>query len=95
MYDGRMNVYTDYLKSIVAPLVNYPDEVRVEGKSDDRGVLLTLFVARDDMGIVIGQAGITAKAFREILRVFGARNKARISLKIDDPQDTVGNGVQQ
>jgi small subunit ribosomal protein S16 len=56
-------------RSIVAE----PDRVRVEAEPDDRGVILRLFVAPDDMGKVIGRGGRTARAIRTVVRVAGAR----------------------
>jgi predicted RNA-binding protein YlqC (UPF0109 family) len=53
--------------------VDQPDAVRVEAQPDDRGVILRLFVAPDDMGKVIGRGGRTARALRTIVRVAGAR----------------------
>jgi hypothetical protein len=35
--------------------------------------------------MVIGREGQTAKALRTILRVIGARNNARVNLKINEP----------
>jgi ribosomal protein S3 len=49
------------------------------------GVLITLDVNPKDMGMVIGREGATAKALRTILRVIGARNNARVNLKINEP----------
>jgi predicted RNA-binding protein Jag len=39
-----------------------------------------------DMGIVIGREGQTAKALRTLLRVIGAKNNARVNLKINEPE---------
>ena len=49
------------------------------------GVLLTLTVAREDMGKIIGREGATAKAIRSLLHVVGMTESARISLKINEP----------
>jgi predicted RNA-binding protein YlqC (UPF0109 family) len=60
--------------------------VKVERKIDEMGVLITLDVHADDMGMVIGREGMTAKALRTLLRVIGARNNARVNLKINEPE---------
>jgi len=74
------------LKTIVEALVSKPEKVKVERKVDEMGVLLELDVDPEDMGTVIGKQGKTAQALRTILRAFGARNNARINLKIAEPE---------
>lgn len=64
---------SDVLAFLARGLVDEPDAVRVEAEPDDRGVILRLFVAPDDMGKVIGRGGRTARALRTIVRVAGAR----------------------
>jgi len=75
----------DFLESIVKSIVSYPDEVSVERKVDEMGVLLILKVHPDDMGYIIGRRGQTIQSIRNLLRVLGAQTNARINLKIHDP----------
>jgi len=53
----------DFLETLVKSLVNYPEDVQVERKIDEMGVLLTLRVNRADMGQIVGRNGSTAKAY--------------------------------
>lgn len=76
----------DFLEYIVKSIVDNPDAVEVERTVDERGVLATLTVDPKDMGMVIGRQGSTAKAIRTLLRVVGARNNARVNLKINEPE---------
>lgn len=76
----------DFLEYIVKSIVDNPDAVEVERTVDERGVLVTLTVDPKDMGMVIGRQGSTAKAVRTLLRVVGARNNARVNLKINEPE---------
>lgn len=71
--------------AVVKEMVKHPDEVEVQRKSDEIGVLLTLKVNPEDLGQIIGKQGQTAKALRVILRVIGAKNHARLSLQIFEP----------
>jgi predicted RNA-binding protein YlqC (UPF0109 family) len=75
----------EFVEYVVKMLVDHPDDVRVERKIDEMGVLITLDVNPEDMGMVIGREGVTAKALRTLLRVIGARNNARVNLKINEP----------
>jgi uncharacterized protein len=82
---AEKNTDQEFLEYAVKMLVDYPDDVKVERKIDEMGVLITLDVNPKDMGMVIGREGATAKALRTILRVIGAKNNARVNLKINEP----------
>ncbi len=75
-----------FLEFLVKSLVDHPDDVRVERKVDELGVLLTLHVNPIDMGQVVGRQGMTAKAIRSLLRIVGVKNNARVNLKIEEPE---------
>lgn len=74
------------LAAVVLGVVDHPDAAHIARETDDMGVLLTLDLHPDDMGKIIGKAGATAKAIRTVLRVVGMRNKARVNLKINEPE---------
>ncbi|MBR2543542.1 KH domain-containing protein [Candidatus Saccharibacteria bacterium] len=71
-----------FVEYIVKTLVNNPDKVAVERKIDEKGVLLSLTVAPEDVGRVIGKRGVTAQAIRVLLRALGTKQDARFNLKI-------------
>ena len=75
----------DFVEFIVKQLVGNPDEVVVTRAVDEMGVLITLKVAKDDMGRIIGKNGQTAKSIRVLLRVVGSKNNSRVNLKIVEP----------
>ena len=76
----------EFVEFIVKSLVDRPEDVRTERVVDEMGVLITLFINPADMGQVIGRMGQTAKALRTLLRVVGAKHKARVNLKIHEPE---------
>lgn len=76
----------EFVEYIVKALVDNPNDVRTERTVDEMGVLITLFINPADMGQVIGRMGQTAKAVRTLLRVVGAKHKARVNLKINEPE---------
>jgi uncharacterized protein len=76
----------EFVESVVKTIVEHPDDVQVTRTVDEMGVLLSLTVNKEDMGVVIGKEGRTAKAIRTLLRVLGAKNDARVNLKIVDPE---------
>ena len=75
----------DFVEYIVKKMVNDPDAVEVTRTVDEMGVLITLKVAKEDMGRIIGKNGQTAKSVRVLLRVVGSKNNARVNLKIIEP----------
>ena len=76
----------EFLEYIVKSLVDHPDDVKVERKVDERGVLLSLHVNQLDMGQVVGREGVTAQALRLLLRIVGVKNNAHVNLKIEEPE---------
>jgi len=76
----------DFLEYLVRSIVDHPDDVRVDRKVDEMGVLLTLRVHPMDMGQVVGRQGATAKAIRSLLKIVGIKNNARVNLKIEEPE---------
>ncbi|MCP6718078.1 MAG: KH domain-containing protein [Patescibacteria group bacterium] len=76
----------EFLEFIVKALVDNPDDVKVDRKVDEMGVLLSLKVNPEDMGQIIGKAGSTARAIRNLVRIVGLKNHARVNLKIEEPE---------
>lgn len=73
-----------FIEYIVKSLVSKPDDVSVERRIDEKGVLLELTVDPEDLGRVIGKRGATAQSLRTLLRALGTKNDARYNLKIID-----------
>jgi predicted RNA-binding protein YlqC (UPF0109 family) len=73
-----------FIEYIVKSLVSKPDEVKIERRIDEKGVLLELTVDPEDLGRVIGKRGATAQSLRTLLRALGTKNDARYNLKIVD-----------
>ena len=67
----------ELVEFLARELVDDPDAVEVVESSDDRGPVLTLTVAPDDMGKVIGRGGRTARAIRAIVRAAATRQGIR------------------
>jgi predicted RNA-binding protein YlqC (UPF0109 family) len=77
----------EFVDYVARALVNKSDAVKTERTVDEMGVLITLYVDKEDMGYIIGRSGQTARAFRTLLRIVGAKNNARVNLKIYEPDD--------
>jgi predicted RNA-binding protein YlqC (UPF0109 family) len=76
----------EFVEYVVKAVVEHPDKVSAKRSVDEMGVLIELTVAPEDMGQIIGKEGRTAKSLRTLLRVLGAKNNARVNLKIVEPE---------
>ena len=77
----------DDLRDLARLLVDAPDAVEVAGIHPpdgrrDRGSILELRVAPEDLGKVIGRQGRTARALRTLLETRGDRGAERYELDI-------------
>ncbi len=81
-----METDQQFLEYVVKSIVDHPDEVKIDRKVDEMGVLLSLRVHQQDMGQVVGRQGATAKSIRSLLRIVGIKNNARVNLKIEEPE---------
>ena len=68
------------LSNIAKSIVDHPDQVSITEHEEGNEILLTLSVAEEDMGMIIGKRGKIAKAIRTVMR-----NVA----KVDDKKVTV------
>ncbi len=75
-----------FLEFLVKSIVDHPEDVKVDRKVDEMGVLLSLKVNPLDMGQIVGKKGSTAQAIRSLLRIVGIKNNARVNLKIIEPE---------
>ncbi|MBI5079369.1 KH domain-containing protein [Candidatus Wolfebacteria bacterium] len=76
----------EFLEFLVKSIVDHPEDVVVDRKVDEMGVLLTLKVNPVDMGQIVGKGGSTAQSIRSLLRIVGIKNNARVNLKIIEPE---------
>ncbi len=74
----------EFIEYIVKNLVDEPDSVRVDETTEDNRVILTLHVAKNDVGKVIGKQGKTAKSLRHLLTAVAAIHNMSSQLQISD-----------
>lgn len=75
----------DLLEEIVKSIVDKPEEVKIEEHEDTvEGTILTLSVAPEDMGKVIGKEGKIIKAIRTVIRVLAIKNGKRVTINLLD-----------
>ncbi len=84
---------TEFLEYIVKSLVENVDAVKTSRRVDDMGVFIELVVDPVDMGKIIGRNGHTAQAIRTIMKAFGKKHQANISIQIKEPVGGARDGA--
>lgn len=72
----------ELVEVIASALVDKPDEVVVTETEYEKEIVLSLKVAPDDMGKVIGKQGKTAKAIRTVVRASASKSDKKILVEI-------------
>ena len=76
----------ELIEYIAKSLVDDPTQVEVTQLRRGAQVLLSLKVAKEDMGRIIGKGGRVAGAMRTLLRVAAAQEGKRATLDIVEPE---------
>ncbi|MEQ1849119.1 MAG: KH domain-containing protein [Candidatus Peribacteraceae bacterium] len=74
-----------FVRSVLEMLVEDKDQLDVQSKVDELGILITVKVSANDMGKLIGKGGQTIKSLRTLLRVIGGQSNQRVNLKVLEP----------
>ena len=77
-----MSSSAELVEFLARRLVDDPDAVRVEEVERDGDTVIELYVAKDDVGQVIGRQGRLARALRTVVRASAARRSGRTLLEI-------------
>ena len=70
------------VESIAKALVDDPTQVIATEETEEGTLVISLSVAKDDMGRIIGKEGRTAKAVRTILNAISTKDNKKAILKI-------------
>lgn len=73
----------ELVEHIAKSLVSTPDAVVVQQSDNEDCIELSLTVAPEDMGKVIGKQGRIAKAIRVVLKAAATRNGKKCNLDIE------------
>ena len=75
------------LEYILIHLVQFPEDVKVEETTDDRGSLFTIHVNQEDIGRVIGKGGTIIHSIRNIGKIRAIKEGIRAKITIADGND--------
>jgi predicted RNA-binding protein YlqC (UPF0109 family) len=77
-----MQDFSTVLGNMVKSIVDNPDKVVVTENIEGDEVMLTLNVAEEDMGMVIGKRGKIAKAIRTIMKTVAKLDDKKVTVEI-------------
>ena len=70
------------LSNIAKSIVDHPDKVVVTESENGNEILMTLSVAEEDMGMIIGKRGKIAKAIRTVMKTVAKINDKKVTVEI-------------
>lgn len=76
------SMMANLVEYVAKALVDEPEQVRVTEHEENGRIIITLDVAEDDLGKVIGRDGRIANALRSLTKVAAIREDVRVSLEI-------------
>jgi hypothetical protein len=70
------------LGDIAKSIVDHPDGVTVTEHAEGNDITMTLSVAEEDMGMIIGKKGKIAKALRAVMKTVGKFDDRKVTIEI-------------
>jgi len=76
----------EFVRYFCEQVCEKPAEISLNTEEDERGILILVSVANEDMGKIIGKQGQTITALRTLVRVISSREEGqkKIAVKIVD-----------
>lgn len=74
----------EVLERIVAPLLSQPDALKITTRNRDTTLILSVRVAPEDGGRLIGRGGETIRAIRTLTDYAARRAGATVQLEVQD-----------
>lgn len=72
----------DTLIHIVRSLVDHPDDVSAEEKTDGDALIYILHVNPEDMGQIIGKSGRIIRAVRDLMKIIAAKQDRFVDVEL-------------
>jgi predicted RNA-binding protein YlqC (UPF0109 family) len=76
--------YEALVRYIVERLVTKPDEVNVRSSMDDGTVRISIKVASEDIGRIIGKKGSTINAIRLVTKSSAVKSNDKVDVDIEE-----------
>lgn len=78
----------DVLKYIISAIVESPDKIDVQEQEDGEMINLTVTVAKEDMGRVIGKNGKIIRSIRNVMKIPALKREKKVFISlVETPQE--------
>lgn len=74
-----------FLKYLIPELVDNKEAVQVVKKEENGVVFLTVSVAKEDMGKVIGKEGKVINSIRNLVKILAVKEKVKVVVQLSEP----------
>lgn len=74
----------EILKTMIESLVDQKDQVKITRIDDEKGILLKVKVAEEDMGKIIGKQGRIAKAIRTVMKAITSKEHKKVGIIFEE-----------
>lgn len=74
----------EFLQYLLENIVSKTEDIKIERKEDELGILLTISVNKDDMWIIIWKWWNTINSIRSIMRLVWMKLNKRVNVKVLD-----------
>ena len=74
------------LHQIIHSLVSVKEDIVIDRKVDEMGVLISVKVNPSDMGVLIGRNGIMADSIKTLMRAIGRAHDMNVRIKFLEPE---------
>lgn len=75
---------TEYVRETVKCLVDNQEKIEIREENGDRTTILTISVAKEDVGKIIGKQGTIISSIRRICENIAAKNNKRVNIHVLD-----------
>ena len=82
--DEQSSNIAGLVESLVRPLVDHEDELRVDAHEEGSTIFVELSVNEEDAGKVIGRQGRVIKSIRTLARAAASRSNMHVEVEILD-----------
>ncbi len=74
----------EFLQFLLENMVSKPEDIKIERKDDELGILLTISVSKEDMWIIIWKWGNNINSIRSIMRLVWMKLNKKVNIKVLD-----------
>ena len=75
------------VETLIKRLVSAPDQVEVKENQNEKSLVFSARVAKQDMGKVIGKKGKTIEALRTIIGAFGVKKNKYCTFQLIEEEE--------